>query len=103
VDLEIHSAGSGSLGVQGCDAWSPEESACMGVIVTLKAIARNRPEAAEDLWARALRRVDAADDAGSWEQRIAALLDHLEARSPQIADLVRRTRQLSREVLSDRA
>jgi predicted nucleotidyltransferase len=100
VDLEIHSAGLGSLGVQGSDAWSPSESACMGVLVTLKAIARNRPEAAERLWVRALKRVDAADVPGGWEPRIDALLDFIETRSPEVADLVSRTRQLTREVLS---
>ena len=38
VDLEIHSAGLGSMGVQDSDPWSPHESACMGAIVTLKAL-----------------------------------------------------------------
>ena len=101
VDLEIHSAGLGSLGVPGADAWSPCESACMGVLVTLKAIARNRPEAAEDLWARVLQRVDATDVVGDWELRIGSLLEHLEASGLLTADLVSRTRQLSREVLSE--
>ena len=101
VDLEIHSAGLGSLGVQGCDVWSPHESACMGVIVTLKAIARNRPEAAEGLWLRTLQRVDAADVAGDWELRIGSLLDSIATSCPRTAELVSRTRRLSREVLSD--
>jgi hypothetical protein len=101
VDLEIHSAEVGSMGVQGCDAWSSDESACMGVIVVLKAIARNRPEAAESLWIRALRRVDAVNVTGDWEIRIGALLDHLATRAPLTADLVSRTRRLSREVLSE--
>lgn len=101
VDLEIQCAGLGSLGVPGADAWSPCESACMGVIVTLKAIARNRPEAAEELWARALRRVDAVDVVGDWELRIGSLLEYIAASCPPTADLVSRTRELSREVLSE--
>src|SRR5688572_22803914 len=59
VDLEIHSAGSGSVGVEASDPWSPYESACMGIIVTLKALARSRPEMAEGLFVRALQRVNA--------------------------------------------
>ncbi len=100
VDLEIHSAGLGSMAIPDSDPWSPQESACMGVIVTLKALARNRPEVAEGLMVRALQRVDAADVAGDWQQRIGALLDHLAATSPPTADLVSRTRQLSLEVFS---
>jgi predicted nucleotidyltransferase len=101
VDLEVHSAGSGPIGVQAADPWSPHESACMGVVVTLKALARNRPELAEDLFVRALRRVDATDVAGSWQLRIGSLLDHIVTTSPPTADLVSRTRQLSREVLDE--
>jgi len=100
VDLEIHSAGLGSVGVHGADEWSRHESACMGVLVTLKAIARNRPEAAEGLWIRALQRVDAVDVAEDWELRIDSLLDLIATSSPLTADLVSRTRELSREVLS---
>ncbi len=73
----------------------------MGVVVTLKALARNRPEAAERLWAGALERVGAADTADDWPVRIGSLLDHLEASSPQTADLVSRTRRLSHEVLGE--
>ncbi len=101
VDLEIHSAGLGSVGVQDSDPWSPHESACMGVIVTLKALARNRPEAAEGLLVRALERVDATDVAGDWQLRISSLLDHLVTSSPPTADLASRTRRLSREVFSE--
>jgi hypothetical protein len=74
VDLEVHSAGSGSMGVRDADAWSPYESACMGVVVTLKALARNRPDAAEDLLAGALQRLEATDVAGDWQvpHRLAA-------------------------------
>src|SRR6476469_1554610 len=75
VDLEVHAAGLGAAGVPDADQWSPEESACMGVVVTLKALARHRPDAAEDLLARALQRVDAADVAGHWPLRIDSLLD----------------------------
>ena len=99
VDLEIHSAGLGSAGVHGADPWSPAESACMGAVVTLKALARDRPQAAEDLMARALQRAGCADVSGGWSLRIAALLDHIETSSPATADLVSRTRQLAREVL----
>ncbi|WP_344048397.1 hypothetical protein [Nocardioides panacihumi] len=99
VDLEIHATGLRTTDVRGADPWSPAESACMGVIVTVKALARNRPEAAEDLMARALRRVDGTDVAGSWPVRIASLLDHLESSSPSTAALVSRTRHLVREVL----
>lgn len=101
VDLEIHSAGLGSMGVRDFDPWSPHESACMGVVVTLKALARNRPETAERLFVRALERVDATDVAGDWQLRIDSLLDHIEAHSPSSADLVSRTRQLSRGLLSE--
>lgn len=101
VDLEIHSAGLGSLDVPDSDPWSPHESACMGVIVTLKALARNRSEAAEGLMLRALQRVDATDVAGDWQLRIGSLLDHIETRSPPTADLVSRARQLSREVFRE--
>ena len=101
VDLEIHSAGVGSLGVPDADPWSPHESACMGVVVTLKALARNRSEAAEGLMLRALQRVDATDVDGDWQLRIGALLDHIETRSPSTADLVSRTRQLSRDVFRE--
>lgn len=99
VDLEIHSAGPASLDVPDPDAWSPHESACMGVVVALKALARNRPEAAEGLLARALHRVDATDVAGDWQVRIDSLLDQIVTGSPATADLVSRTRQLSRDVL----
>ena len=101
VDLEIHSAALGSLGVPGADPWSPHESACMGVIVTLKALARHRPEEAERLWIHALKRVDATDVAGDWQRRIGSLLDQLETRAPPTADLVARTRQLSQEVFNE--
>jgi len=101
VDLEIHSAGLGSEGVPGADPWSPHESACMGVIVTLKALARHRPEEAERLWIRALQRVGATDVAGDWQRRIGSLLDHLETHGPPTADLVARTRQLSHEVFGE--
>ena len=98
VDLEIHSPGAGSIDLPGSDPWSPQESACMGVLVTVKALARDRPEEAETLWVRALQRVDARDVDGDWRVRIRALLDHL-ATSPPTADLVSRTRHLFREVL----
>jgi hypothetical protein len=101
VDLEIHSAGIGQVGVRGADPWSPEESACMGVVVTLKALARNRPDAAEELFVRALERADATDVAGDWRLRTRSLLDLIVTRSPHTADLVRRTRQLSRDVLGE--
>jgi hypothetical protein len=73
----------------------------MGVVVTLKALARNRPEAAERLWVGALERVGAADTVGDWPVRIGSLLDHLEASSPPPADLVSRTRRLSHDVLGE--
>jgi hypothetical protein len=101
VDLEIHSPGSGSMGVPGADPWSPHESACMGVVVTLKALARNRPEAAEDLFARALDRAEATDVAGAWQVRIGSLLDQIATSSSPGADLVSRTRRLSRDVFSE--
>ncbi len=101
VDLEIHSPGLGSMDVPDADPWSPHESACMGVVVVLKALARNRPETAEDLMVRALQRVDAADVAGEWQRRIDSLLDQIATSSPPTADLVSRTRQLSRHVFSD--
>jgi predicted nucleotidyltransferase len=101
VDLEIHSAGLESMGVQDSDPWSPQESACMGVIVTLKALARNRPEVAEGLLARALQRVNATDVGGDWQLRIGSLLDHIVRGSPATADLVSRTRQLSRQVFPE--
>ena len=101
VDLEIHSVGLGPVAVQDADPWSPYESACMGAVVALKSLARNRPEVAEGLWVRALQRVDAKDVAGDWQLRIDSLLDHIVASSPSTADLVARTRQLSREVLSE--
>lgn len=101
VDLEIHSAGAESMGVQDADPWSPQESACMGVVVTLKALARNRPDEAEDLWARALNRAGSTDVGGDWSLRIASLLDRIEAASPATADLASRTRRLSRDVLGD--
>jgi hypothetical protein len=73
----------------------------MGVVVTLKALARSRPEAAEGLMLRALQRVDATDVDGDWQLRIGSLLDHIETRSPSTADLVSRTRQLSRDVFRE--
>lgn len=103
VDLEIHSTGVESLDVRGSDPWSPSESACMGVVVTLKALARNRPEVAEGLFVRALHRVDATDVDGDWTQRIGSLLDRVVTSSPRTAHLVAQTRQLSREVLSGSA
>lgn len=54
VDLEIHSPGLSMRDVPGVDPWSPYESACMGVVVTHKALARSRPDEAEDLFPRAL-------------------------------------------------
>lgn len=101
LDLEIHSAGPGAMGIPDSDPWSPHESACMGVVVTLKALARRRPEAAEGLMARARQRVDARDVAGDWQRRIDSLLDRLESTSPPTAALVARTRQLSRDVFSE--
>ena len=101
VDLEIHSPGLSSMGVRESDPWSPHESACMGVVVTLKALARNRPEPAERLFVRALQRVNATDVAGDWQLRIESLLDHIEAQSPSSADLVSRTRQLFGEVFRE--
>ncbi len=50
VDLEVHSAGLGSLGVQDADPWSSHEAACMGVVVTLRPGGRNHQDAAEDRW-----------------------------------------------------
>ena len=100
VDLEIHSAGLESMDVPGADPWSPQESACMGVIVTLKALARDRPETAERLFALALQRVHATDAPGDWQQRIGSLLDQLEAGSPPTADLVPRTRRLTDDLFS---
>jgi hypothetical protein len=78
----------------------------MGVVVTLKALARNRSEAAEGLFARALERVHATDVDGSWQLaagswQINTLLDHLETNSPHTAELVARTRHLSQEVLGE--
>ena len=43
VDLELHAAGVGTMGLPDADPWSARESACMGVVVTLKALARHRP------------------------------------------------------------
>jgi hypothetical protein len=71
----------------------------MGVVVTLKALARHRPEEAEELFLLALRRVGATDVAGDWRLRIDTLLDHLVALGPPSADLVPRTRRLSEDVL----
>lgn len=102
VDLEIHSSEPGSWDVQDSDPWSPYESACMGVVVTLKALARNRPDQAEVLLVRALERADATDVAGSWPLRIDSLLDHIVAASPPTADLASRTLRLARDVFSDR-
>jgi hypothetical protein len=45
--------------------------------------------------------MDATDVAGDWPLRIGSLLDHIETRSPSTADLVSRTRQLSRDVFSE--
>jgi hypothetical protein len=99
VDLEIHAVGLGSREVPDADPWSPYESACMGVVVTLKALARHRPDTAEELLAGARQRVDAPEATGSWPERIDSLLDDLATRSPATADLVSRTRDLAREVL----
>lgn len=101
VDLEIHSAGVVARDVAEADPWSPSESACMGVVVTLKALARDRPEAAEELFALALGRVDATDVGGDWPLRLRSLLDHLATSSAPVADLVARTRRLSRAVLGE--
>ncbi len=99
VDLEVHSTELSPADLPDADPWSPQESACMGVVVTLKALARHRPEEAEALFARARRRVGATDVVGDWQLRIDALLDRLVALGPPGADLVARTRRLSREVL----
>jgi hypothetical protein len=99
VDLEIHSPGLEAAEVPDADPWCPLESACMGVVVTLKALTRGHPEAAEDLFASALDRADATDVIGSWPLRIRTLLDHIAARDRRTQDLVSRTRQLSQEVL----
>lgn len=101
VDLEIHSGGMGPTDVAESDPWSPHESACMGVVVTLKALARNQPETAEVLFDRALQRVGATDVAGDWRRRTDSLLDRIETTSPDTADLVCRARRLSREVFED--
>lgn len=101
VDLEIHATGAESMQIPDADPWSPPESACMGIVVTLKALARNRPEAAERLWVGTLERVGASDTDGGWPLRIGSLLDHLETSGPQTADLVSRTRRLSRDVLGE--
>jgi hypothetical protein len=99
VDLEIHASGLGSKEVPEADPWSPYESACMGVVVTLKALARDRPDTAEDLLAGARQRVGAPEVAGDWAERLDSLLDELVTRSPSTADLVSRTRDLARDVL----
>jgi hypothetical protein len=99
VDLEIHAVGLGSRDVPAADPWSPYESACMGVVVTLKALARHRPDTAEDLLAGARQRVGAPEVTGSWPERIDVLLDDLATRSPATAGLVSRTRNLARDVL----
>jgi predicted nucleotidyltransferase len=99
VDLEVHSTELSPADLPDADSWSPQESACMGVVVTLKALARNRTEEAEALFARALRRVGATDVVGDWPLRIDALLDRLVILGSPGADLVARTRRLSRDVL----
>jgi len=101
VDLELHASGIGRLSVPGADAWSPDEAACMGVVVTLKALARHRPEQAEELWAAARRRVDPVVEGSRdpWPTRIEAFLARLEANRPALADLVSRIRLLAHEVL----
>jgi predicted nucleotidyltransferase len=99
VDLEIHAPDPRRADLPDADPWSPQESACMGVVVTLKALARHRPEEAEAMFARARRRVGATDVVGGWQLRIDALLDRLVVLGPPGADLVARTRRLSREVL----
>jgi hypothetical protein len=101
VDLEVHSPGSAPMAVPDADPWSPQESACMGVVVTLKALARDRPDDAEQQHAHARRRVDVADVPGGWPVRIGALLAHVEAGAPAITDLVSRTRRLARDVLGE--
>jgi hypothetical protein len=101
VDLEIHSVGLGAMDVADADPWSPHESACMGVVVTLKALARNHPDTAEALLDRARQLVGAADVAGDWRARTDSLLDHIETTGPDTVDLVSRVRQLSREVFKD--
>ena len=98
VDLELHSPGVGAMGPRDVDPWSPDESACMGVVTTLKALARNRPEVAEEQLIRALQRADSADVVGDWQLRIDSLLDHIVTSSPPTADLVARTRRLSQDV-----
>ncbi len=99
VDLEVHSAGVEGMSIEGADPWTEAESACMGVVVTLKALARQRPAQAEILFGQALRRVDGVDVDGDWRLRIDSVLDHLDARSPSSTGLVARTRQLSHDVL----
>jgi len=99
VDLEIHAPGIAAVGIPDADPWSPYESACMGVVTVLKALARHDGATAEDLMRQSLRRVDAADVAGDWPRRIGALLDRIAGDSPATAALVSRTRQLSRQVL----
>ncbi|WP_395658889.1 hypothetical protein [Nocardioides sp.] len=99
VDLEVHGQGLGSVDVPDADPWSPGESACMGVVVTLKTLARQRPADAEEQLAHAAARVGTTVVAGPWTVRVGSLLDEVAARSPGTADLVARTRRLAREVL----
>lgn len=73
----------------------------MGVVVTLKALARRRLDEAEADWALALERVDATDVPGDWRQRIDALLDRLATSRLRSTDLVDRTRLLAAEVLGE--
>lgn len=101
VDLEVHAPGAHAIGVPDADPWSPEESACMGVVVTLKALARRQLDEAEADWALALERVDATDVPGDWRQRIDALLDRLATSRLRSTDLVDRTRLLAAEVLGE--
>lgn len=93
VDLEVHSPGLAPADLPDADAWSPHESACMGVLVTVKVLARGRDDDAEVLFARARERLDAGDVAGEGRQRIDSLLDHIATSSPDTADLVSRTQR----------
>lgn len=98
VDLEVHGQGLGSVDVPDADPYAPGESACMGVVVTLKTLARQRPADAEEQLAHAAARLGTTVVAGSWTVRVGSLLDEVAARSPGTADLVARTRR-GREVL----
>ena len=100
VDLELDAPGIGGTGPVGdADAWSPYESACMGVLVTVKALARGHPEVAEELQLRCCSRIGASDVSGGWPTRLAAVLDLVERGDPTTRPLVARVRELARDVL----